>query len=225
VALLSVSIGLYLADQFGLIRPPAVTGQWFFDPIAWQLLFFVGVSLGAPRATHAPVSATATPRCPREYRLVGAATLVLLFVLVAMHVDFAGAAQPSSGGVGSALARTHLSLSTDRLFPLSGKTSLGPVRLAYFLILAYVCAVRIPSRCAFFDTGLGRALALTGRHSLPVFCVGRVLSCGGELVLDTMARSAVAVAVTNVAGCVFLLTVARVLEARRLAKMATRPVR
>jgi hypothetical protein len=221
VALLSVSLGVYLADQLCLIRPPAVLGQWFFDPIAWQLLFFVGVSLGAPRAASPPKPAA--PRCPGQYRLVGIATVALLIVLVAMHVDVAGAAVQPSGG--HAFARTHWSLSANGVFPLSGKPALGPVRLAYFLVLAYVCAVRIPSRCAFFETSLGRALALTGRHSLPIFCVGRVLSCGGELVLDATARSAMSVAVTNVAGCAFLLMMAQLLEARRIAGLAARPAR
>jgi hypothetical protein len=154
---------------------------------------------------------------------VGAAAFVLLVVLVVMHVDVASAAAPTIGG--RVTGRTHLSLTANAVFPLAGKPSLEPVRLAYFLVLAYVCAAVIPANWAFFRTGLGRALATTGRHSLPVFCVGRVLSCGGELVLHAAPGSAVATAVTNVAGCTFLLGFAGVLEARRVAKLGARPVR
>jgi hypothetical protein len=224
-ALLSVSVGVYLLDQFGVVRPPAVTRQWFFDPIAWQLLFFIGVSLGAPRANPRPATtaATAARRCPGEYRLVGVAAFVLVVVLVVMHVDVASAAAPATGG--RVAARTHLSLTANAVFPLAGKPSLEPVRLAYFLVLAYVCAAVIPTNWSFFRTGLGRALATTGRHSLPVFCVGRVLSCGGELVLHAAPGSAVAAAVTNVAGCAFLLGFAGVLEARRVAKLGARSIR
>jgi len=61
---------------------------------------------------------------------------------------------------------------------LAGKEILPPARLAHALALAYLVAVLVPRRAAWMDGAPAAFLALIGRHSLQVFCVGLPLAWG-----------------------------------------------
>jgi hypothetical protein len=203
-ALVVASLAIYAAAQCSLIRLPYGWGSWNFNPLAWQVLFFAGVSLyrrGPAVGTSAPVS-----RRAGGGRLAWAAVVALVAICMAMHVE------PVWGAGGP---RASLSVCGDRVFAMSGKRMLEPVRAAHFLLVAYACGALLPRRSAMFDGVVGRALVVTGRHSLPVFCLGGVLSYAAGFVVDRAGLAAAAFVAVNVCGGVMLVMFARGLEAAK----------
>ena len=92
--------------------------------------------------------------------------------------------------------------------------------------MAYACAILIPRRAAFFDGAIGRVLVTTGRHSLPVFVLGGVLSYAGGFVVDRAGLARLAFVAVNVMGVAMLVVFAWGLEvAARALKAGHRRLR
>ena len=67
----------------------------------------------------------------------------------------------------------------------SGKLEAGdPARLAAILALAYLVAAYVPRDWGFLTSAWVRPFAAMGRHSLPVFCFGILLSFFARLLLE-----------------------------------------
>jgi hypothetical protein len=60
------------------------------------------------------------------------------------------------------------------------KSYITPIRLTQFLALVAVFSIAYPY-IARFSGGLVRFLSMLGRNSLSVFCVGSILSLGGQI--------------------------------------------
>jgi hypothetical protein len=88
------------------------------------------------------------------------------------------------------------------------------MRLLHFLALACAAALLVPRDAAWLRSAPARLLIACGRHSLPVFCVGVVLSIAGTALL-LAERSSVTVLAVNLMGITVLLAMAMVLERRR----------
>jgi hypothetical protein len=85
VLLLAIACGLYLWVRVtGTNLPRWTSGGWFFNPLAWQLLFFVGCVLG-----YRPPGAAA-PAVPRIGALVLGAVLVLALGGAAVWLTWSG---------------------------------------------------------------------------------------------------------------------------------------
>nr|WP_314642201.1 OpgC domain-containing protein [uncultured Pseudomonas sp.] len=157
----TMSFAVYLTvPLFGWNLAAIKDGVWYFNPVAWQLLFV----LGGAAAIH-----TQRPRLPDRRPLLRQP----LFVSAALYAGVAGVLTvlwrwPQ---LHDAMVPTSLS---NLLYPIS-KTDLSPVRLLHFLALAYVTAKLLP------DTGwtqnwLARQCSRMGRYSLEVFCLGVLLA-------------------------------------------------
>jgi hypothetical protein len=159
--LLAFSVALWLGAQFGLGRllydgvvaatglaiPRAETGA--FEIIAWQMLWMIGLWVGAGHAAGAPA-----PRFPNW--LVAAAAIVAAVGFVWRHaVGQAPFGDPS-------------------LDPLFDKWQLGPLRLLDLLALL-VLAMRFEPWLTRRLPRL-RALEVLGAASLPVFCAHLVIA-------------------------------------------------
>lgn len=161
-----------LMQLLGLNWPVGATGA--FNPLAWQLLWVVGLWLGSARLLGGD-SPLRTP--PRTVWLVAALALSLL---VWRH---AGGWHP----LGSSADAIDWS---DRLI---GKWDLGPLRMLNVFAIAILLAAWGPQLMRGFRWGW---LALLGRSSLAVFSthlvccllalalIGPTTRSGGGLVLD-----------------------------------------
>ncbi|MCQ4162624.1 OpgC domain-containing protein [Roseomonas sp. GC11] len=132
-------------------------GGWFFNPLCWQFLFVIGFALGARRA--------ATGRASGAHRgLWWAALAYLAIALVVMR----GTGLPAAGWLAP----------LPDFLTVPEKQFLSLPRLLHALALAYVVA---HSPLQAWARGLSRhhPLAMMGRHSLPVFCTGLVVSMTG----------------------------------------------
>ena len=160
--LLPASLAIYvavLATGFNLPTWP-VEGTWFFNPLAWQLIFVTGFVL-AGRATF-------IGQLVRAYRWpvfwIGLPIVLLGLIIGLTHFS------PSPSGVPQ-----------PKLFFVFDKTFLSPARYLHMLALAAVFAGCFPA----INRVLPRSSAyfsLLGRNSLNVFCIGSLLSLAGQII-------------------------------------------
>ncbi|WP_137176520.1 OpgC family protein [Roseomonas sp. AR75] len=150
---LLVPLGLYAVTQIFGLRPMGLGGtEITFDPFAWQVLFMIGAWVG--RRTL-----LGEPPLPRHPLLFVAAGLVLaagLWIKLGHH------------GV--------VPLSSDFVEALAEKGPLAPLRLAHALALAWLVSVLVPRDVGWMHGAVPRLMAVIGRHSLQVFCLGLFLS-------------------------------------------------
>ncbi|HEV2303592.1 MAG TPA: OpgC domain-containing protein [Stellaceae bacterium] len=165
-AVLAGSLLLYGAVQTtGLSMPAYPPGRsWFFNPLAWQLLFAIGAALGYGEVRGRRWTPRARVLLPGAVVIVAAASAIKLSWTV--H------------GLREALP----ALFVNELWPIS-KTNLSPARLIPFLALVLVVGMLVPREAGFFRYRASRQLILLGRHSLEVFCLGILLSALGHFIL------------------------------------------
>jgi hypothetical protein len=187
---LLLPFGLYVATQaFGIV-PMGLGGTYIaFDPFAWQLLFLLGAWVGR----RALLGASPLPRPPL---LVGAAVGVLIVgLLVKLGQHGVVPAAP------------------EWITALTAKDTLGPLRLAHALALAWLVAICVPREAPWMQGGIGQALAVVGRHSLHVFCVGLFLSWGIAQAFRAFPQQAMGLDLLLVpAGALLLVAYARLRE-------------
>ncbi len=169
--LLPVSLALYLVVLGFRITLPSwpVSGTWFFNPLAWQLIFVLGFVLAKP---DAGIGALAR-RAIVPLRIIGV-PIVILGVLVPVYGWWPDPTR----------------VPEPRLFFIASKAYLSPMRLIQFLALVAVFSLAFPyiRRLAGFRyarvplNGLIGLLAMLGRNSLHVFCVGSLLSLSAQVV-------------------------------------------
>jgi hypothetical protein len=157
--MLAASAGIYLAARAFSLNLPTwpVEGTWFFNPIAWQLIFAIGIFAG------------------RRLKRGGIAYDARLFAACLAVVVIAAVVRTEAFGYASGLWE-HVHDMLD-----CGKTDLGFARLVHFLALGYVVyhsgLTGLMRRTRAF-----LPLCLMGRYGLPVFATGIVLSAMGEVI-------------------------------------------
>ncbi|HEY1781679.1 MAG TPA: OpgC domain-containing protein [Roseiarcus sp.] len=161
---LAVSVGLYAAARaFGLNLPNwPQTGGWFFNPIAWQLIFTLGL-------VSAVLWRDGLPRPAPWLVALSAAAVVGAALIVTDWGGFAPGLRDS--------ATAHLDVA---------KQDLGLARLVHFVALAYLIAMATAFGrfvAPVVRGAFGNAVQSLGRNSLAVFAAGSILSAGGQAAL------------------------------------------
>ena len=194
-AVLAGSLLLYGAVQAtGLSMPAYPPGRsWFFNPLAWQLLFTIGAALGYGEVRGQRWAARGRAILPATVAIVAAASVVK--VSWTLH----------------GLWEPFPALFIKELWPI-GKTDLSPVRLIPFLSLVLLVAVAVPRDAVFFRSPAARQLILLGRHSLEVFCLGILLSALGHFTLAEFDSGVGAQLAVNAAGVAAMWLTAAIAE-------------
>ncbi|WP_019644841.1 OpgC family protein [Novispirillum itersonii] len=139
------------------LRWPSRFGDpgWFFNPLAWQFLFFIGALAALHGQRLTGLLASRPAQAAAAMLLVAAAALAFSWRVPDLHDQV----MPQ--------AVAHW------LYPID-KTNLDILRLIHFLLLAWLAAVWVPA--GRWTAALpARLLQAMGRRSLPVFCAGVVL--------------------------------------------------
>lgn len=157
VRFLALSAALYLGVNLAGVNLPnyPMDGGWFFNPLAWQVLFAIGIVVGiaAHRGVAVPYNAWA----------FGAAIAYLAASLVFVRSGF----WPDPDA-----------LPLPRFLWEPDKHNQSLPRLLHVLALAYV-VIHLPVHRWAGERPGWNPLVLMGRNALPVFCLGSVLSLWG----------------------------------------------
>jgi hypothetical protein len=192
--LLPLSLALYLTALSVPFTAPTwpVDGQWFFNPFTWQTIFVLGFVLSRDEAVGHFVRRNIARI--RQF----AAPVVLAGILIIWFDLFP---DPTK-------------VPEPKLFFVNGKSYLTPMRLIQFLALAAVVSAAYPT-IARFATWLTEPLSQLGRNSLNVFCVGSLLSLGGQIIRFLYSGSIMVDTIVVVVGIGLLWLTAWMSEWRR----------
>jgi hypothetical protein len=194
---LAASVVLWLYATFGGLNLPAEwwflngsTREWFFDPFAWQLVFFTGFGFMAGWIPAPPVSLPLA---------VVAAAVVILTVPFAWHVS-----------IGAFAFVREWRSEWSALFD---KTHYGILRHAHFLSLAYLAWIAAGTRGARLSGGRAwnafvALVSRVGQQSLAVFMTSMVLARLLGVLLDVFGRGPLVTAAVNLLGFVCITLVA-----------------
>lgn len=186
-----VALLYILAREAGLNLPgsPWSGAGWFFNPFAWQAIFFIGFFF-AMRWLDAPPL--------RDRRLVIPAAA---FLVLSVPLSFWGVLDNWPDG--QALHDLLLDPSTE-------KTNLHPLRIAHFLATAYLALSLIEPWRSRIGTGAGRLLTAIGRQSLACFLASLVFARLAATLADIAGHEAWVVTLGNLAGFAAILATAHV---------------
>src|SRR5262249_18779103 len=156
-------VALYLAAMIWRLNVPnlAEDGGWNFDPLAWQLIFFVGFAL---RRGWISVRLCSPPLMTASAGLVGLGIAVSL-PIVTRHI-------PAVGDLGAWLG-SH-----------ADKTYLDPIRLVHFLAVVYLTLSLLQGRARCLLSEPLRPVVKCGQQALSIFISGMVLSHVGGIIFD-----------------------------------------
>jgi hypothetical protein len=159
---LGLSVLIYsLSWKFEWNLPAYPSGQWYFNPFAWQLLFVFGAwcAMGGARRL-APVL-----RSRITVALAAAYVLFAFGIYLTIYIPQLGVYVPK--------------WLNDAIHPID-KTNLDVLRFAHFLALAALTVYFIPKDWPGLKSPFFRPAILCGQHSLEIFCLGVFLSFAGH---------------------------------------------
>lgn len=180
--------GLWLIATNGHLLLPAEpwsNRKWYFDPLAWQLVFFTGFAFIRGWLPAPPV----------DRRLIWASSVVL-FVSMVYALPSLRALLPQS------LANIPRGL-TD-------KSQFGVLRYVHFLALAYLVYISAGPRGARLSGAFVDMCCRVGQQALAVFIAGILLALLGGVILRQVGYSTLSLAVINITGMALLIVVAYV---------------
>jgi hypothetical protein len=160
--LLPLSLSVYAIVLAFQIIPPTwpVSGEWFFNPFAWQVIFVLGFVLAKNEGIGGVVQRNI------KWLRFAAAPIVAAGVWVFMNELL-----PDPTDLPEYLV----------FFIINSKSYASPPRLFQFLALAALMSGTFPY-IRRFAAPLAGFFSMLGRNSLPVFCMGSLLSLSGQIV-------------------------------------------
>ena len=195
---LVASFALWLAVQIdGSFAPSVYPGPdttWFFNPFAWQFLFFLGAFFGS---RSVPGSAT-LKRGTIVTWLAWIVALTGLVLRVSWTLHWYYDPIPSI-------------LETEML-PMLSKTNLSAPRLLNVVALAALVVTYVGPRAKWLESVWARPVLMCGRNSLHVFCLGILLSLMGHLVLNEFFGGLIMQAAVTLGGIAIMIGVAALME-------------
>lgn len=189
LAPLSLSLALYgLAWGVGLnlTGNPWTGFGWFFNPFAWQLIFFTGFGLGMGWLRPPPL---------RDRRWL---TLASAIVLVSIPLSFWGFHQ-----IIPALEQLY-----HEILPGNEKTDLHWLRYVHFLALAYLVLSLVEPHRARLSQGLAMIVVKVGRQSLATFLVSLAAARTASLAFHLLGTGPLVSLLINLAGVALVIATA-----------------
>ena len=173
----ALSLSVYTAVRItGYNFPSWTGGGWYFNPLAWQLLFIIG-----------SVLAYSPPKLPVRPVLIDIASVLV----VVMGIGLLWLIWPYPE------ITSKISAGAARILLSVDKEGLHPMRLLSILALAWLVSRTISAHAAWLRKWFAQPIVLCGQHSLPVFCASIFLSFLGRLAMEERAGWAVQAAVNT----------------------------
>ncbi len=194
IASFALWLAVQISDQVAFSAYPGPDSVWFFNPCAWQFLFFFGAYFGA-RGVPGAAKLRAGGWITAAAWLVAIAGLVLRTSWT-LHDYY----DPIP------------SLFEGEIAPLLSKTNLSLLRLLNVIALAILAVTYIGPRAKWLEANWAQPVLMCGRNSLHVFCLGILLSVLGHLVLNEYFGGLLMQAAVTIAGIAIMIGVAALME-------------
>lgn len=182
---------IYLATYWFKLELPAEIisdRPWFFNPLAWQLMFFTGFVLGAK---WLPI--------PTQSRAIFIVSLLFILCTIPIsHYFFYN------------FLWTNEMWSDIRamLEPYIIKTNFGILRWVHFLTLAYVINYLLRRESHWLNSYLAQKFILMGQQGLPIFSLGMLLSYVAGMLIDYLGDTLPNILLVNLLGILLMLNTA-----------------
>jgi hypothetical protein len=204
---LAASVALYaITWKFELELTAYPRGAWFFNPLAWQLIFVFG-------AWCALGGAAQLARVIRSWPPLALATAYLVFSFAISLTWYS-----------PALDQRVPQWLTDFIYPVD-KTNLDVLRFAHFVALATLAARFVPRDWPGLESPLLRPIIICGQHSLEIFCLGEFLSLGGHFANVLLSAGFFTQLAVSVSGILIMVATATLLDWYKNIEGRTRPAR
>ena len=200
---LFASAALYvLARYFDWNLPSYPKGAtWYFNPFAWQLLFFFGAWCGCGGV--AQISKFVQSRI--VFSIAIAWIAFAFFIVMTWH----------SAPLASLVPQWLIKI----IYPID-KTNLDMLRLTHFLALVVMISRYLKRDWGGLKSNLLSPLVLCGQHSLPLFCLGVFLSFGAHWILVQWNSAFIEQIAVSLAGMAIMTAAAWALDrARRVPNL------
>ena len=187
---LAISLLLYLMVQmFGWYVPAWPTGELYFNPLAWQILFVFG-------AWYADEGAR---RLKAIVQSRAALVLAFLYLAFSLAITLSWEIKPLEVFIPDTISKL--------IYPIY-KSHLAPVRLLHFLALAIVVSRLTPPGWNGLMKPTMMAMIRCGENSLAIYCLGVLLSFMGYVILFEFSGSIAMQIVVSVSGIVLMVAAA-----------------
>lgn len=188
---LAASALLYLLVQiFGWNLPQWPKGEWYFNPLAWQLLVVLGAWWSIAGRRFQP---WVTSRV--------AVILAVAYLVFSLIVVLGWSIEPLAAVIPQSLA--------SLIYPVD-KSSLDPLRLLHFLALAVLVARFVPADWRGLTSPALKGVIRCGENSLEIYCAGVLLSLAASIVLIRISGGVAAQVAVSIVGIVLLVALATV---------------
>jgi hypothetical protein len=185
---------LYAAARwFDWNLPSFPGGSWYFNPLAWQLLFVLGIWFGLGGSSD-------VQRIMRSRAVLILAIAWAIFAfLIVMTWHF------------ESLARFIPQWLGRLIYPID-KTNLDLLRLSHFFALAILIARYLPPNWPQLKSRWLQPMIICGQHSLPLFCLGVFLSFAAHWMLVQISSGIAAQLTVSIVGILLMIAAAYLLN-------------
>jgi hypothetical protein len=186
-AVIAASLALYAATCHFDWNLPAYPENkvWFFNPLAWQVVFYVGAACAVLGPEIAWLDRFRLPL----------SILAALFLVFAAVIALSWHYNPLERLIPAWVARL--------IYPID-KTNVDILRFLHFLALAWLVRLAVPPDARFLKWPVLRPLRRCGEQSLLIFCLGTFLALSGQVIVDHFEESLLAQIVVSGAGILIM---------------------
>lgn len=191
MAVIGVSLGLYAATCHFDWNLPAYPENkvWYFNPLAWQVVFYVGTACTVLGPQLAWLDRFRLPL----------SILALLYLLFAAFIALSWHYNPLERLVPAWVSR--------QIYPID-KTNIDILRFTHFLAVAWLVRVLVPADAAFLRWRVFEPLRRCGEQSLLIFCIGTFLALSAQVIVSQFEESLLSQIVVSIAGIVVMCAAA-----------------
>ncbi len=162
---------------------------WFFNPMAWQVVFHVGAAC-----------AVFGPGLAWLDRFRGTLTaLAVAFVLFAAFIALSWQYNPLERLVPTWVARI--------IYPID-KTNVDILRFLHFLAIAWLVRIAVPIDAPSLKWRIWEPLRRCGEASLLIFCLGTFLALSGQVIVSHYEDSILSQIVVSIVGILIMCVAA-----------------
>lgn len=189
IALITSTL-LYIAVQIsGINLPGWPRGEWYFNPLAWQLLFVIGMCCANTESKTLHIL----------FRSRVALLFAMLYLTFSLIVALGWQVKALNGFLPDPVSKV--------IYPID-KSNLDPLRLLHFLALMLVLVRLMPKDRTRLCSRSWTAIIRCGENSLAIYCLSVLLSFLGHVALERLMGGVLAQIAISMAGIAFLAVAA-----------------